>query len=164
MLRKLKRPPPPPEFPHSVHKAGGWHGQWQRVHRWHTRLKASGAADREDFLYAFFQNCAFLPEWIRRDRPTNLRQHEVEDLVRNHVELRLCQDISNATKHFSLDDPKLSREFSAAREYVPAPLGGGEPSAAAVVLAEGVKYNALELADRCLEIWQSFLRDHRLVE
>ena len=163
MPRRLNQPPPP-EFPHSLHKAGGWRGQWQRVRRWHSRLKACRATDREDFLYAFFQNCAFVRDWLKNDRPANVNQHELESLVGNHVELRLCQDISNATKHLRLDDPKMPREFSAAREYVPAPLGGDEPSADVVVLADGVKYDALALADRCLDIWQSFLRDHELDE
>jgi len=152
----------PPELPQSLHKAGEWRGQWQRVNRWHSRLMAGSAAHREDFLYAFFQNCAFLPEWLRRDLLSGLRQGELEDLVKVHAELRLCQDIANATKYFALDDPKMSREFSAAREYVPAPVGGAASSVATVVLADGVKYNALALAGRCLEIWKSFLRERGL--
>jgi hypothetical protein len=161
MPRRQKQAPPP-EFSYSLHKAGGWRGQWDRIHRWHSRLMAGAAADREDFLYAFFQNCAFLPEWLRRDRPPGLRQSELEAFIKNHVELRLCQDIANATKHFALDDPKMPREFSAAREYVPAPIRGGKASAVAVVLADGVKYDALMLAGRCLEIWRSFLSERGL--
>lgn len=162
MPRKPKGPLPPPQFQHSLHKAGGWRGQWQRVRRWYSRVQIGEPVDREDFLYAFFQNCASLRDWLKYDRPESLAQRELEDLVKNHVELRLCQDISNATKHLQLSDPKMRREFAQAREYVPAPVSGGLPSSTIVLLADGQKYDALVLADRCIEIWHSFLETHGL--
>ena len=151
-----------PQFPYSLHKAGGWRGQWHRVRRWHSRVQTGEPVDREDFLYAFFQNCASLRDWLKYDRPESLEQRELEDLVKNHVELRLCQDISNATKHLQLSDPKMRREFAQAREYVPAPVKGGSPSSTIVLLADGQKYDALVLVDRCVEIWRSFLKTHSL--
>jgi len=160
MPRRAKAPPP--EFPYSVHKTGGWRGQWLRVRRWHSRLPTAAAQDREDFLYAFFQSCASFRDWLIHDRPPTLTQQDIETLVKTYVELRLCQDIANATKHFQLDDPKMHREFSAAREYLPAPVAGGTASSALVILSTGSKYDALALANRCVEIWQTFLILHGL--
>ncbi len=158
-----RREPPPPELPFSLHKRGGWQTQWERVSRWRVRVHESGGVEREDFLYAFFQNCASFRDWIRANRPASMTQRELEDFVRANFELRLCQDISNGTKHFALNDPKMPREFAMAREYVPAPLSGGSPSSTQVVFSEGAKHNLVELVDRCFLLWSEFLGARELV-
>ena len=109
--RRNGQPVPAPELPWSWHKSPGWQGQFARVRRWYNRIHdARHPADIEDHLYAFFQNCCHLREWLQEARV--VPQASIEQLFRDSEELRLCQDIANATKHHSLIDPKQSREFS----------------------------------------------------
>ncbi len=162
MVRR-KGPSLSPEFPHSIHKRGGWSEQWDRLSRWYQRVHESRGVDREEFLYAFFQNCASFRDWIHANRSPNVTKVTLEELVRSNTELSVCQDISNGSKHFALNDPKMPREFARAREYVPAPLAGGVSAWSFVILSDGHKYDVVDLADTCYRLWQTFLRDHNLV-
>jgi hypothetical protein len=145
------------ELPWSWHRSLGWRGQFERVHRWHQRLiAATSREDAEDFLYAFFQNCYHLRYWLG---PPEFDPTQVERLLEDHVELRLCRDICNMTKHYELSKPPATwREPSVVREYVGAGSGWFEDDSILVVLSQGHQYDALDLASRCLEIWEDFLR------
>jgi hypothetical protein len=160
---KRKKHPPPPEFPWSWHKSLGWRGQFNRIRRWHDRLAAiREIREAEDYLYTFFQNSYHLRDWLLHEKA--VPQVDIEELFRKHVELRLCGDLCNATKHLALSAPKQPREFSLAREYCGPRLGwfGSEQSEAFVVMSDGQTYNALDLAGACLGIWEDFLRSHHL--
>ncbi len=145
------------ELPWSWHRSPGLRGQLERVRRWHRRLiAASSREDVEDFLYAFFQNCYHLRDWLQ---PPAFDRGLVERLFDENVELRICRDICNMTKHFELSKlPFTGREPSLAREYAGIGRGWFEDDSNLVVLSAGEKYDALRLASRCLEIWEDFLR------
>src|ERR1039457_811516 len=54
----------------------------------------------EDMLFAFFQNCWHLKDWIKNDAaaPRTLAG-PIEELCKQYRPLLLCADIANATKH-----------------------------------------------------------------
>jgi hypothetical protein len=145
--------PPDPELPWSWHKSLGWRGQLARLRRWRRRLHAThDLQEAEDVLYAFFQNCYHFRDWLVAEAA--VPQVDIDRLFAAHTELRLAGDICNATKHLTLSRPKQPREFSLAREYRGPRRGwfGLEESETFVVLSDGAKYEALELADTCMEI------------
>jgi hypothetical protein len=89
--------------------------QLQRARRFLRRLENSTVnpalelpperqAEYEDMLYAFFQNCWHLKDWIKNDpsAPTPLVNF-VSDTSSLPESLRLCADIANASKHLRLD-------------------------------------------------------------
>lgn len=165
-MPKPKRDITPPELPWSLHKSGGWTAQYDRVKRWHKRLQSIRASrtatdnqeEALDFIYAFFQNCSHLRDWILYSKAT--KQNSVEEFFANFYEMKLCQDISNGTKHFQLNDPKQSREFSLAREYVPPSWIGERPhdNEKWVILLEGEKLDIFDLSDRCMSLWEEFIK------
>jgi hypothetical protein len=161
---KSSRTTPPPELPWTWHKSAGWRGQWQRIHRWHSRItKAHELHDAEDFLYAFFQNAYHFRDWLISDNA--VAKAMADQLFATCIELRLCGDICNSTKHFVLSRPKQPREFSLAREYRGDGLGnfGPRQSEAFVVLSDGKTYDAIALADICLRKWETFLQSSGLI-
>jgi hypothetical protein len=168
IMPKSKRNTPLPEFPWSMHKSGGWKTQYDRVKRWHKRLQVirtsrTASTDRDealDFLYAFFQNCAHLRDWILYSKA--IPQQLIEEFFSKNAEMKLCQDICNGTKHFRLDDPKRSREFSMAREYVPSSWPGKRPheNEVWVILLEGEKDDVFDLADHCMSLWEEFIKEN----
>lgn len=137
----------------NIYRRGGWRGQLARVRRWHTRLRTASPDDYLDFLYAFFQNCNHLADWIASDAPAGAAM--VQTLVGSSVELRVCRDICNATKHFSFDrPPKMKGGFADGHEYLPEGWPTDHPGGLPIfVIAGGEKYDALDLADRCLAAW-----------
>lgn len=163
MANSPKQPLPPPELPWSLHKSSGWRSQLERVRRWQRRVVvARGSPEVEDYLYAFFQNCYHLRDWLQVEQA--VPQTALEEFFRVNVEMRLCQDVCNATKHLKLSDPKLGREFSMAREYIgPSPVPNA-PTTTLVLLAGSSKYDAFDLMGKCLGRWEAFLRgqDHAI--
>jgi hypothetical protein len=152
----------------SIHTRDGWCGQLDRLRRWHDRLHwlRSHRGDDYlswedvDFVLAVLQNCCILREWLVRDGAVG--EALIGDFVSSHPELRVCRDIANGTKHFSVSRPSVDAEFSILQEYVPAPVGGGEAGRRFVVIA-GDKYDMLALADRCVHLWERFISEHSLV-
>lgn len=143
----------------SVHRNGGWRGQLKRTQRWHNRIRAlhnekGFQVDFEDLdlVFAFFQNCYHLREWvaISRDVPLN----ELDDFMIKHAEMRACRDIANGTKHFHITRPSVDAEFSVGREYTQD--NDGNPGQTWFVIA-GEKYDLFELASRCMKLWTEFL-------
>jgi hypothetical protein len=143
----------------NIYRRGGWRGQLARVRRWHVRLRTAAPDDHLDFLYAFFQNCNHLGDWVSSDAPVGAAR--AQKLVADTVELRVCRDICNATKHFTLNDPpKVKGGFAGGREYRPVGWPTDHPAGLPMwFIAGGVKYDALDLADRCLAAWEGLAAD-----
>jgi hypothetical protein len=77
-----------------------------------------------------------------------------------NIELQLCRDLANLTKHRGLDRrPATNAEPSVARVYVSGGGGWFGSDAALVVLTDisDVPFDLLQLADRCLVLWSAFL-------
>lgn len=102
----------------NLYGRGGWRGQLSRVRRWHGRLRTADPDAYLDCLYAFFQNCNHLADWVANDAPGGTAR--VRAVLDETVELRICRDICNATKHFTLDrHPRVEGGFADGREYLP---------------------------------------------
>ena len=75
----------------------GWRSQYDRTHRWFERVakigtrqtQSAGTEHERDTLYAFFQNCYHLQDWLRNSNA--VPQTELESLFKAHVELQVCQ-------------------------------------------------------------------------
>lgn len=135
---------------------GGWQGHFDRVERWYERAKsAQSEHDQIDFLFAFFENSFALRDWLIDTGA--IKKEEVESLFLEHMELRINRDLANSFKHHSIERPSQEQPPSVLIEYAPE-----HPTFRAdcrlVVLSEGKKYEALELARRCLEIWRGFVK------
>ena len=146
----------------SLHNSDGWEAQWGRVERWYKRMTtAKNKPDILDFTFAFFQACAALPEWL--ELTGAVTREEVGAFVNSHVELGICQDVSNVTKHCSLtrkghEDNELSiiREYSPPNNlhFRPGYYGG---DARLTIVADKRTYDVRELADTCIETWRTYL-------
>lgn len=157
----------------SIHTALGWHGQFERTVRWHNRVmniseerRQSGDLwEHQDFVNAFFQNCHHLREWLIKSGVVS--QHDVDTLVHNHVELQICRDICNGTKHMEINRASVDKDFTIFREYdhfhVPAPDDGPHSMEYLVIRSGQHKYDLFDLVHRCMMIWDDFLRQKQLL-
>jgi hypothetical protein len=144
-----------PELGWSQHMTGGWIGQAAQMRRWHARMSgATSPEDRYDFSYAFFE-CAFhLRDWFIDCGAAE--KGDLEALFNAHEELRICRDLANAHKHYSIKWPSQPHPPSEVREYAPG-AGNLRCDVSLTVLSNGQKYDLFQLADRVLAIWEDFI-------
>jgi hypothetical protein len=136
----------------------GWRSQWNRVQRWQERASnASTPVDRADFLYAFFENAFHLRDWLADTGAID--PAALETLFTENAALRLCRDLANSHKHYSLRRSSQPRPPSEVREYSPG-TGNLAGDVSLVVLSDGIKHDAFELAWRILRAWDAFLTEH----
>lgn len=149
----------------------GWRGQRALVGRWHARVRAAAngepSADEFDFLVVFFVHCFHLRDWLEMSGV--VAKVEIADLFKASPELRLCRDIANGFKHMALSSPSVDARFSLVNEYVPKNWPGAYryPNGKWTICADNSnelhQYGLVELADRCVAIWDDFLQRKGLV-
>ena len=91
-----------------------WREQWNRVQRWYGLFRDTSAGrphDRDsdyyqDEVYAFFQNCYHLKDWLKNDPATQQTATGIEQFVPASPNLSLCGDLANGTKHLRLTSTK----------------------------------------------------------
>ena len=161
------------KFPPSSHDYQGWVTQFHRTCRWYKKLKEYQEkakdiglpGEAEDCIYAFFQNCFHLKEWI--EKSDAISKKDLDSFVASHRELGICRDICNGTKHMIIDRHSIDPNFSTYREYdyLWGPIIAGQKSGTATfrILAAGTKYDMFDLADKCMGHWKQFLSQHKLL-
>jgi hypothetical protein len=158
-------------FGWSVHKNDGWRGQYRRLLRWHRLVHRIGRAKTEtedterehDFLYAYFQNCYHLRDWLQNSGAVTPKA--LQEFFRLNEPMQVCRDICNGTKHWRIDHPSVDADFSMGREYVPAAWSGRRPhvNESWFIIAGKNKHDVFELADTSMALWDSFLKNNGLL-
>lgn len=153
-----------------------WTEQWDRVFRWLSRVQETAAGrphDRptdwyQDEVYAFFQNCWHLKDWLKNDpaaaasaaSDVETFASDVETFASESPNLCLCADLANGSKHLRLKRPRVDPETEIGRRDYKLAIGspGGETiSVRYGVDAGGKTHDALELAEACWKAWQTYL-------
>ena len=134
---------------------GGWRSQFQRLQRWHDRaISADKFIDRLDFLYVFFENALHLREWLcDTDAVT---ASELQAFFDANEDMRLCRDLANSHKHYSISRPSQPAPPTEIHEYSPG-TGNLGTDMSLVVLSDGKSLDTFELAGRVLRLWQDFI-------
>jgi hypothetical protein len=119
----------------------------------------------QDDVYAFFQNCYHLKDWIKND-PATAAWSDVEAFISNDPDLSICADLCNSTKHLALSRRPRSavnpqHTGSDIHLIINESIGGGETSIAIAmkfhVTTTSGDVDAFQLAERCLAAWQRYL-------
>jgi hypothetical protein len=119
-------------------------------------MDAKCPADVEDFLYAFFQNCYHMRDWLP---DAAFPSSDVDAFLDKHIELRVCRDICNLTKHCELTRrPAQGFELCILREYVGAGNGWFEDDSRLIIATRNMTLDAREVASCCLRLWREFLQ------
>lgn len=134
----------------------GWPGQYRRMLRWYDRLRGalSGEDANEifDFIYAFFQNCYHLKDWLVSDGvATNA---EVKALFDSSTELKLCRDLCNSTKHLQYNSPNIESKPRIWREW-----DALSKTSYGWYLYVDERRSVTERATKCVAIWDDFLNE-----
>ena len=137
----------------------GWKGQYNRMLRWQNRAIESMQGDDGneiyDFIYAFFQSSYHLRDWLISDNAAT--KEEMKNLFSQSVELQLCRDICNATKHLQYDNAGIDSRPLIAREW---DIFKKEPSGFSLYSDKKRPIN--ELMAACVVAWDSLLQSKGL--
>jgi hypothetical protein len=153
----------------SIHKSKGWQGQHQRMIRWYNKFKATNPGafeniaidEHHDILYACFQNIFHLKDWLIND--AKVSKKIIYDYLDSHIELQLCRDICNGTKHFEITKGSaIEKDFTIIREYEPYYKLKGSDKNKIIILSGGYKYDLKELAWTCINLWEKFIQENNI--
>jgi len=144
--------------------------QFNRMERWYQRLVSTDQGRPhhltsdyyQDEVYAFFQNCYHLKDWIKNDESAGVTAKKVEEFINNNKELCLCADICNGTKHLMLTKPRSGQDPRFGQRKFKVQVGGS-PTTISVkysIDTSGGLVDAFELATKCLQAWENFIRSN----
>lgn len=144
-----------------------YNAQFDRAKRWFDRFTqindgryhTISSNNYLDEVYAFFQNCYHLKDWIKNDETAGDFSTSVENYVNNNRHLRLCADICNGSKHFKLNKQKSGENPRMRSKHHKLNLSTDPPVIAiqySIVTDSGI-LDAYDLAKKCMAAWDSFL-------
>ncbi len=117
--------------------------------------------DLEDNLWATFQNCWHIKDWVMHDSSIAQRTRDaIWADVKSSDLVRIVADVANGTKHFELERPWTTTGL-APMQVVPN-ANGSWTIEHRIRLEDHTEVPALELAERALSEWKRIFRRHNL--
>ena len=122
-----------------------------------------------DALFNFVVTAYHLCEWVERDPQVSKSAKADVPNIRKETWIAICRDIANASKHFSLNrsyknqvvkNTESIQGFGFGR-YGYGGYGVGEEDIV-IELSDGSRYDALELKEQVISIWEKFFNKHNL--
>ncbi len=109
----------------------------------------------EDNLWAFFQNCWHIKDWIRND-PSIDENAKTPLLASAHADpdILAARDLANGSKHFGLSEKKNRVEADQSSIHIRDLSEGAVEVDHVIDLSDGTKITAIELGERAMAAWQ----------
>lgn len=159
---------PGPAFGFGWDRMRGWRDQYDRMLRWHVRLRDAAQAppsshdqwaDLWDVAMTFFQNAFHLRDWILVERP-DLRT-ALDEEISSRPALSYCADIANGTKHRHISrSHRVPQHLTGVREYAPHLPG----LVRYTILGPGAPIDLLQLAAECVAEWGAVVAEHSIAD
>jgi hypothetical protein len=149
--------------------------QYDRMKRWYQRFDELNqgrihnlmSENYLDEIYAFFQNCYHLKDWLKNDSVVNNAiQSAVEPYIISNNHLLLCADICNSLKHLALTRPRSGASPAFGKKQYAVNMQPGEPTIISLkyeVNTTSGPVDAFVLATDCVAAWEAFLKQHNLI-
>ncbi len=147
--------------------------QFDRINRWFNLLNDINNGIKhekesnyyQDIVYSFFQNCHHLKDWIVNDNNNNIPNKIVEEYINANLELKICADLCNGSKHLFLK-PQLARSdknTNINKKAFSLALPSNVLSIKYFVISGSVEYDAFEIATKCVNLWKKFLENNNII-
>jgi hypothetical protein len=121
---------------------------WHRIKRWYRRLleiESDESPEFTDYAIVVLLLCFSMRDWLIN---SGVEKPSVDGLF-SSIELQVCRDVANGTKHFRIDHPSVDRHHEIIRTYVP-PLPNGTSRNKLVLHAGGKSYGLREFCAECV--------------
>lgn len=107
--------------------------------------------EQHDILYACFQNIFFFKDWLHQSE--GISNRALNSFINPNLGRKLCRDIANGTKHFTLTQASADRYFTIICEYEHFHKVIGLAPNRIIILAGGHKFELKELVHQCIQLW-----------
>ena len=141
-----------------------WADQWARVHRRLDDVRAvyrgapGGTIWALDSVQSFFEAVHHLKDWVGNDPGSTLSLADGDALINSDPNLQLSADLANGSKHFALKSTRtgdLGTDIK--RNDATILLGTGAAAHRFYIESGGVEHDVLDVAERAVAAWGSFL-------
>jgi hypothetical protein len=145
--------------------------QIERSRRYLERIRQiyAGVPDRDDArdyyrddVESFFLHSYSIVYWAAELNRAGLPIGDMHTYVNAHEELRICADLANGLKHFDLNNLRTDHQPHVARiNRLGCELEDGRSVTRMTfgVMANGKLWDALELAEECMVLWDELSAD-----
>lgn len=145
--------------------------QFNRINRWfnlfndiNNGIKHEKESDYyQDMVYSFFQNCHHLKDWIVNDNDNSISNDIVEKYINDNLELKICADLCNGSKHLFLKNPRSNKNTNINKKSFSLVLPSDILSIKYFVISGSVEYDAFEIATKCVHLWKKFLENNNII-
>ena len=149
--------------------------QLERTKRYFSRFSGinSGVShsmaspNYDDDVYAFFQNCYHIKDWIKNDPCCSQWRGDVEEFINANDNLRICADLCNGLKHLKLTGPRSTENPQFAGNHISLSIqeGFSQPSGVGISITYRIAtasgdMDAFDLASRCVRAWEDYIVAH----
>jgi len=155
----------------SMRSGSGYRAQLDRSRRFLDRVQSIDPrrdVDYQDDVWAFFQNCWHLKDWLSHDHrvPYSVRKNALAAAHRSRV-LKVCRDMANGTKHRKLTNRGKSVRARAVHLWTNTTIvpGGGVTTIDCLLKfpRRKIKFrSARDVAAECMNEWIEILESHGL--
>jgi len=114
-----------------------------------------------DDVFSFFVHCHHIKDWIiqlHNSGTETSRKKAVKIFINQHYELKICADLCNGTKHCNLKNQLTDNQpciagrcFTSSNDEI--------TKGKFTILSNEKCYDALELAEECMKLWESYLEN-----
>ncbi len=143
--------------------------QFERVKRYLSKFKEindgkihdQSSPHYDDDVYAFFQNCYHLKDWIKND-PACSSWNNVENYINNNPKLRICADLCNARKHLVLKSHRSIENPDFAGSGITLSIDEKDfyISIKYIISTNSGTIDAFALAEDCVKAWETFIQSN----
>ena len=165
--------------------------QFEKVKRSLEKIEDQdkGSTRYDDDMGRFFQDCYHLKDWIINDLSIpvavkGIKGQKVESFINSHIELIICANLANRSKHgkligprketdakytnrsVTIEVPSLHLELDRDRKNIIKAYSdstGKTTQSLTITIYDGRKYKALEVARTAVQLWEKYLLDNALL-
>ena len=144
--------------------------QFDRMQRWYEHFKKinqgisheRSSEEYTDVVYAFFQNCYHLKDWIENDDNAKMpKGFDIDrDFINKNPSMLLLADICNGTKHLKLDNERSKESPEFGSKTYSLQIGGQKPVLTIKwnIKTKSGNVDAFQLATECVQKWDEFIK------
>lgn len=116
-----------------------------------------------DDVYSFFIHCHHIRDWFYHLNIVGITEKDLDSFISAHIELRICEDLCNGTKHCELDKRRRHKTNSQPHIISTSFESDNETTTKGkfCIHSDGIFYDALQLAERCMKLWDDFVDEKK---
>ena len=146
--------------------------QYERAKRYLERIRKiyegsyypGSSEEYEDEIVSFFIHCFHIMDWVIHLSKSPVSEQEINSFINSHNELKICADFCNGEKHCRLTrtkrtggQPHLAYRAYGVCHYTPESGIASKYKASYKIISGNQTYDALELAEKCIFLWEQYI-------